>query len=402
MKHLNKLCAALAILAIGASSQAIADDHEPPSPEEMWKIIQQQQSEIATLKNQIEGTAEAVEATAQAVEEGASSSAGWWNKTSLGGYGEVHLETGTADQVDAHRYVLFVGHEFSDSIRMFSEFELEHSLAGDGKPGEVELEQAYIEYDYAPGHHALAGLWLVPVGIMNETHEPPTFFGVERNNVEKNIIPTTWWECGAGLRGNLQNGLGYDLYAHSGLQTPVTGSSAFKIRSGRQKCAEAVAEDWATTGRITYSGMPGLKLALSAQYQNDLTQGDATTNATLVTPHAIYSKDGFEVRALYARWDLNGSANIGGIGRDRQEGWYIEPSYRFDLASGHEMGFFTRYATFDNNAGDDTDSETDEIHLGVNYWPHDDVVLKADYMTQDTAPGTDSDDRVNLGVGFQF
>ena len=110
MKHLNKLCAALAILAIGASSQAIANDHEPPSPEEMWKIIQQQQSEIATLKNQIEGTAEAVEATAQAVEEGASSSAGWWNKTSLGGYGEAHLETGTADQVDAHRYVLFVGH----------------------------------------------------------------------------------------------------------------------------------------------------------------------------------------------------------------------------------------------------------------------------------------------------
>ena len=34
-------------------------------------------------------------------------------------------------------------------MRFFSELEVEHSIAGEGKVGEVELEQAYIEWDFA-------------------------------------------------------------------------------------------------------------------------------------------------------------------------------------------------------------------------------------------------------------
>lgn len=400
MKYTTKFFAIAAMATIIASGQAIAAD--PPSPDEMWDIIQQQQEEIAALKGAVADTTEAVEATAQAVEEGSSNSYGWWNKTSLGGYGEMHLEGGDKDQIDFHRFVLFVGHEMSDQIRLFTEFELEHSLAGEGKPGEVELEQAYIEYDLTPNHHAVAGLWLMPIGIMNDTHEPPTFYGVERNNVEKNIIPTTWWECGFGARGNLDSGIGYDIGAHSGLSTPVTGSNAFKIRNGRQKCAEATAKDFAYSGRLTYTAIPGLELALSGQYQNDLTQGLDPTGATLIAPHMVYSKDGFGLRALYARWDLD-SPGASAVGRDEQSGWYVEPSYRFELpANRGDLGVFARYAAFDNNAGDSVDSETREINFGLNFWPHEDVVLKVDALLQDTPDGTDSDDKVNFGVGFQF
>jgi len=399
MKCATKLCALATMATIIASGQAIAAD--PPSPDEMWDIIQQQQEEIAALKGAVANTTEAVEATVQAVEEGTSASHGWWNKTSLGGYGELHLEGGDKDEIDFHRFVLFVGHEMSDQIRLFTEFELEHSLAGEGQPGEVELEQAYIEFDVTPNHHALAGLWLMPIGIMNDTHEPPTFYGVERNNVEKNIIPTTWWECGFGARGNLENGIGYNIGAHSGLSTPITGGNAFKIRNGRQKCAEATAKDFAYSGRLTYTAVPGLELAVSGQYQNDLTQGQDPTNATLIAPHIVYSKDGFGLRALYAHWDLD-STGASAVGRGEQSGWYVEPSYRFELGSAGDLGFFARYAAFDNEAGDSTDSETQETNLGANYWPHEDVVLKADLLVQDTPEGTDSDNKVNFGVGFQF
>ncbi|WP_059758168.1 hypothetical protein [Thiobacillus denitrificans] len=87
---------------------------------------------------------------------------------------------------------------FNQPPRFFSELEVEHSIAGEGKKGEIELEQAYVEY---ADHRAKAGLFLIPVGILNETHETPAFYGVERNPVEKDIIPATWWAGGAALSG---------------------------------------------------------------------------------------------------------------------------------------------------------------------------------------------------------
>ena len=120
----------------------------------------------------------------------------WFERTTLGGYGELHLNQGDKEQIDFHRFVLFVNHRFSDRVKFFSELELEHSLSGDGKPGEVELEQAYIEFSLDNDWSIRAGQYLLPLGILNEVHEPDTFYGVERNSVEANIIPTTWWEGG--------------------------------------------------------------------------------------------------------------------------------------------------------------------------------------------------------------
>jgi len=183
-----------------------------PSQEEMWKIIQQQQQQIEALQKQLlqqqtqlRETEVKVEATATAVETNATApaAASWAANTTIGGYAEMHYNNwenqndapGAEDrnEIDFHRFVVFLGHQFNDRLRFFSEIELEHSIAGDDQNGEVELEQAYIEYDLNSAHRAKAGLFLVPVGIINETHEPDTFYGVERNSVENKIIPTTVW-----------------------------------------------------------------------------------------------------------------------------------------------------------------------------------------------------------------
>jgi hypothetical protein len=173
------------------------------------------------------------------------------------------------------RFVLFFGHEFNDKTRFYSEFELEHSLVGDtggGTPGEVELEQAFIEFDLRAGLHAKAGLFLLPIGILNETHEPPSFYGVERNDVESIIVPSTWWEAGAAINGRWGSDWNWDLALTSGLQMPTTGSNAFRVRSGRQKVAKAVASDVAITGRLRYIGIAGLQAALTVQNQFDPNQ----------------------------------------------------------------------------------------------------------------------------------
>jgi hypothetical protein len=392
---------------------------EPPTREQIWQTLQQQQRQIEDLRRMqertnraVEETGKAVEATADAVKETGAGKRGWWERTSLGGYGELHYNGGDTDQIDFHRFVLFIGHEFTDRIRLASELELEHAVTSDtadgSGAGEIELEQAYLEYDVTDRLSAKVGLFLVPAGILNEVHEPPTFFGVERNRVENAMIPTTWWEAGAGAAYTFGGGLRVDGLIHSGLDVPTTGSDAFKVRNGRQKVAKATLRDPALTGRIRYTGMPGVELASTLQYQFDVTQGDAgdpETAATLWEVHAdlkraVGDKTTAGLRTLYARWDLDGTA-AEVVGRDEQYGWYVEPSLIYDFGE-QALGVFARYSVDDNTAGDGADSKFAMITVGLNFWLHRNAALKLDFDFQQPPEGTARDNRLNLGVGFQF
>jgi hypothetical protein len=403
---------ALAGVAMAAMvlSQATLAATDVPSAEEMWLIIQEQREEIENLKARIGDTEERVEATADAVEEsqlGGADEQGWWQRTHIEGYGELHYNTGDQDRIDVHRFVIGIGHDFNDDLRLVSELEVEHALAGEGQPGEVEVEQAYVEYDISNAHRVKGGVFLIPTGIINETHEPPTFYGVERNNVEAAILPSTWWEAGVAASGELGEGFAYDVALHSGLAVPVTGSSAYKIRNGRQKVANATLTDGAVTGRLVWAGMPGVRVGISAQYQDDLTQNASGlgTSATMIEAHTELSYSGFGLRAIYARWDLDDGPPItgaGAFGRDEQYGWYVEPSYRFDTGVG-DLGFFARFSRWDNEAGNAPDSAYEQYDVGLSYWPHPDVVLKLDGSFVSNPPGVGKDDnRLNLGIGYQF
>ena len=246
---------------------------------------------------------------------------------------------------------------------------------------------------------------MIPVGILNETHEPPTFYGVERNQVETNIIPTTWWEAGVGISGELGEGFSYDLMYHSGLEVPTTGGNAFRIRSGRQKVANADARDGATTGRLSWTGLAGVEVAATVQYQEDLTQGSAQeTPAVLIEGHIdaqrAFGPGTIGFRALGAVWDLDSTAATV-LGRDEQYGWYVEPSYRFGTDWG-DLGFFAQYAEWDNAAGDSTDSVFSQTRVGANFWPTPDTVFKLDYQFDDAPTAASEDNRLNIGLGYQF
>jgi opacity protein-like surface antigen len=355
-----------------------------------------------TVEQQIEMLGKEVDELKQEVAKQKSASAGS-GATSIGGYGELHYNSlDSKDEIDFHRFVLFFGHRFNEHLRFFSEVELEHALVKDTSdasgPGEVELEQAYLDFDLNDAHTARAGLFLVPVGILNETHEPPTFYGVERNPVETDVIPTTWWEGGLGLNGRFGAGLGYDLALTSGLKVPTSGSSAYKVRSGRQKMAKADANNAAVTARIKWTGAPGIELATTVHRQDAITQGTVADSvsgaATLWEAHAVFARGPFGLRALYAQWDLDG-AGPKALGRDEQKGWYIEPSFKLTP----KFGVFARYNVWDNEAGDVIDSEKKQKDFGFNYWPHEQVALKFDIQRQS---GAVNDDGFNLGIGYMF
>ena len=406
-------------LALAAAHSLPAAAQETPSLESLWEIIQQQQAEIDALKAQLEVTEAGVDEANERIDEteqmvvatgdfieSMEIPEAQTSPTTLGGYGELHYNNLSADdpardveEIDYHRFVLFLSHEFNDRIDFFSELEIEHSLAGDGAPGEVELEQAYINFALNDNMAAQGGLFLIPVGILNETHEPPTFYGVERNDVESVIIPSTWWEAGAGLSGNFANGLSWNAAFHSGLAMPTTGGSAFRVRSGRQKVAEALASDFASTFCLRYTGIPGLDLSASYQYQSDPSQvaGDGLDSGSLLTAHAIYQLGRFTLKALYAGWSFDGFA-VEAAGADEQSGWFVEPSFRLTP----EWGIYARYEDVEGARIQDVFTEWE---AGVSYWPIPDVVLKFDYRRREhdllAADGRDYDG-FDLGIGYQF
>lgn len=413
-----KLLAGVSVLALSVVTSSSAVAQKMPSQKQMWEVMQRQHAEIKMLKRRTGGDDIKSGSADTSDESGLLDSMmggnnGWWNKTSIGGYGELHVNTGKTDQVDFHRYVLFVNHEFNNWIKLNSELELEHSIAGEGQKGEVELEQAYIHFSIKEDRfgsisnvvdHVDLGLQLIPVGILNANHEPPTFYGVERNEVEKRIIPTTWWEAGALIGGKLGNtGIFWDAMLHSGLDT---SGKAGDIRGGRQKVAKATADNPAYTMRLGWAGN-GISVAGSYQHQSDITPGDSvTTKAKLLEIHADIKQPltqnielGF--RTLYAQWDVDGAA-AKASGRNELNGYYFEPSIKFDMNTMGKIGLFYRYEAWDRKAGDSTNSEEKRQTVGVNYWPEDNVVLKIDYRKDDHYDESKNDSRIDFGIGYQF
>src|SRR4051794_13338260 len=135
--------------------------------------------------------------------------------TSIFGYGEFNYnrfrDAERTSRADLRRFVLGFGHRFNDKLSFNSEVEIEHAIASAEDRGEVEMEQAYLNYQFSDAVNVKGGLFLIPLGILNVTHEPPTYYGVERNEVETRIIPTTWRELGFGVHGLFSQSFRYDV-----------------------------------------------------------------------------------------------------------------------------------------------------------------------------------------------
>jgi hypothetical protein len=159
--------------------------------------------------------------------------------------------------------VLLFNHGFSDRIRFIGELELEHALVeGLEESGELELEQAYLDFRLKPALNLRAGMLLAPVGIINERHEPPSFYGVERPFVDTFIVPTTWFDAGAGIYGTFGGSWQYRAYLMAPLDaTKITADEG--LAEARQKGFLSNVRNVAGTGRLEYVGYPGLTLGTS-------------------------------------------------------------------------------------------------------------------------------------------
>jgi hypothetical protein len=397
--RLAPLATAIA-LTFGTSVSAVAEEADAQSPVTRAELEQKINELESLLDERLGLLADSIDSSEQVPK----------NRVHIGGYGEMHYNSLTANdedkrQLDLHRMVLFFGYDFSDNVRFVSEFEVEHTLvSGGSEHGAVEIEQAYVELDVFNDAQFRTGVMLMPIGIVNETHEPPTFYGTERPIIETTIIPSTWYSAGISLSKTFDNGLSYDVLLTEGLKTedPTTSDDAdpFYLKGGKQKASYSDAFDLAVTGRLRYRGITGLELATYGQYQPDLDQSAEESyadSATLLGGHAIYQFGTLTATALFARWDVAGDA-AKAAGKDVQQGGYVELSHR----QSEKWGVFTRHSAWSEQE-DDSATQTD---FGVNYYPHPDVVFKADYQLQnddaESRGDINSGDGFNLGMGYQF
>jgi hypothetical protein len=327
-------------------------------------------------------------------------------RLTIGGYGEAQLFSGLHGQdkeAKLRRFVLFLGHRFNDWIRLYSETEVE-----DGT--QIEMEQAYVELAPEPWLGVRVGLQLVPLGIVNQLHEPPTILSVDRPLTDQLIIPSTWRELGVGLYGDLGAGLRYQVAAMTGLDP--TGFSAEAPLFGARGDGRSVdVHDPAFAGRLDFAGVVGLDVGAGG-YVGWARGGHPELDGVrvgVVEGDARYHHAGLDVRAEYAHlfvvdsyrlndyFGLTGSEQIPARGR----GFYLQAGYDlFRLLMpqlSQELYFYAAYenvnprsrmSPYNLNPPSITGAnETppngaspakDFVRIGFSYRPHPQVALKID------------------------
>ena len=212
--NLERLIGLLAAALEGTVGEDVKRQLESLADE--LKTIRRQASRVEDPAPEEEAVPEVealVVAEVVAAPDGPDASAGLFGGSiPMSGYMEMHVNHDGLNPTtfDFHRFVLNLGHRFGDRIRFWSELELEHGLIEGGAPtGELELEQAYLDFLIDPRFNFRAGILLTPVGIINERHEPTAFHGVERPFVDEVILPTTWFAGGGGFVGDLGGGFSY-------------------------------------------------------------------------------------------------------------------------------------------------------------------------------------------------
>lgn len=355
-------------------------------------------------------------------------------RLTIGGYAQVDYNQPVGgDQrenggLDVHRMVLMFGYKFTGKTQFITEVELEHVK-------EVYVEQAFLQHEILPWLKFRGGLMLVPMGIINEYHEPSTFNGVERPNVDKYIVPSTWREIGAGFTGTFPAAtLSYQAYIMNGFNgydgdSNLSGSNGF--RKGRQKGAESFLSSPNLAIKISYFGLPGLQLGLSGysgKSQSSLYDGldrsdeaaamsadSSVVGLAMIGADLRYQAGGLQLRAQFNYGAVSNSAAYNQFtGSDMGSaisGWYGEIAFNvlhFSDQFNTELIPFIRYEQYHTHAGVvgltvvNPAYNRNDLTFGLGWKLDKGAMVKADYQLSRNESVDEARGQFNAGVAVWF
>jgi hypothetical protein len=343
----------------------------------------------------------------------------------VGAYGEMlyNQPEGDNGELDVQRLVILLGYRFNDKAQFVTEIEFEHVE-------EVFVEQAFVNYNVGNNVSLRGGLMLVPMGIINEFHEPTTFNGTERPSMDNAIVPTTWRELGVGVNGRFNSiSLGYQAYLFNGFKSTAAngegGISGFLkgsngLRGGRQKGIKSTIDSPNLSTKLDYYGIRGLRLGFSTyfgktQAADDVEEIDgANIGISMIGLDARYAYQRFTARGQFIHASLSDTEDYNALtGMDlgsALQGWYVEGAFNLLPTNKQQKLFaFARYEKFDTHAStagslarNEAYDRTD-VTTGLTYHLAPGVVLKGDYQFRSNAlENDDVKDRLNFGIGVWF
>ena len=361
-----------------------------------------------------------------------SALADWAQSTTVSSYGEIGYArpSGAPESatVDVQRAVIGIQHRFDDTTKMVGEWEWEHAVTSATDQGESEVEQLWIEHEFASGVRAKGGLYLMPFGFLNQNHEPTAYYGVFRNHVERLIIPTTWREVGAGVSATTEAALSWEVGLTTGFNlqkwdpASTEGRDSGPLQAIHGEGQLAAASDLAGYGALHYRGVPGLELGAAAfsgrigQQKPGFLGNDS--RLVLAEGHARYQVAGFDLSALYARGTISHTEALNAsfvsttvaptLVPSLFYGGYAQIAYQLWRAGRISLNPFLRYEQYNTAAAFGSLSAADGAivrpddrvwTLGASLFITDGVVVKVDYQRNLTY---NSKDGLNLGVGYSF
>jgi hypothetical protein len=444
------LFAALPIAADPAADQKLAEDDRVSELERKVELLT---DELARTRQEMAVPEEKPLESVHGMGPAASKIYGLTRGLSIGGYAEAlysaviadRRKSGEHDRADMARAVLYAGYKFTDHVLFNTEIEFEHATTEETattangtseaeEGGSVSVEFATLDFLIRDEVNARAGLMLLPVGFLNEVHEPPFYYGNHRPDVELLNLPSTWRELGAGIFGRIADQVSYKLYAVTSMN--AVGFEPSGIREGRQQGSSARADDLAFAGRLDWEPIPELLVGASAfigetgQDQSFDSDADGIDDVrlpnallTLWEAHSQIQTHGLRVRGLFSMSHLE---NAGALNRDllatgtlpageaiaeNTIGGYGEVGYEILQWIAPDSGWtvepFVRAEYIDTQYDMPSGFTADKSHqfqvytVGVSAKPIANVVLKFDYRNRQARVG-ELGDEVNLGIGVVF
>jgi len=436
MKNIKLSLALVSILTI--SSSAFGNDtadiaelkQQVKELQEMTQVLTDETSDLQTGFNYT-----TVDSEKSYSGLGPAASKVYYSKSplSIGGYGEMYYANtkGGDSETQVKRFITYFGYKFSDNIILNTEIEYEGGgVTASGSGDEVIIEFMYLDFLQNKNFNARVGNFLMPVGLINEQHEPTLFTTVQRPKTSYYLIPSTWHESGVMAYGNIVDGLEYKAAVTSALQTKADsspkGSSLDKpkwIRSGRGGSFEVKNPTAAFTGRVDYTGLNGLMVGASIYYAPSSKIEDLTADVFMYDVHVDYKINGFRVYGLYTETSRNNATNIANISTnttnsavEKAKGGYLNAS--FDVlsltSSQFKLPIFIQYESVNAraevvntsaNTNYDAYDAVNTTTVGMNFFPHEQVVLKLDYAMADNSYLTNNgqtEDTASVSIGFIF
>lgn len=367
---------------------------------------------------------------------------------------QQHANDNSHGQFDLPHVVINIGYDFGKGWTMGTEIEFEHGgnesaveidadesgeyEAEIEKGGEVALEQFWIQKSWSESFNLRAGEIVVPIGATNQHHLPNEFFTNYRPEGEMKLFPCTWHQTGIALWGKVERWR-YEIQFLSGLDAERFGADDF-IHYSATSCYEyKIANVYAGALRIDNYTFRGLRLSISGyignSFKNKLRSSgtqyeDCKGTVKIGTFDFQYKKGNIIARGNYDIASLRDADLITAFNKSypKHSGQDGTPSKHQPVAEkaityGGEMGYnifglsnrqtengrklfiFGRYEYYNPMYKSKQKAayewcEKKRIACGINYYPLNEIVIKAEYSQRMLNKGFNDEPSISIGIAY--